>query len=26
MRFAADGRCRHYEEWPFWPERQRSGT
>jgi ketosteroid isomerase-like protein len=26
MRFAADGRCRHYEEWPFVPERQRSGT
>jgi ketosteroid isomerase-like protein len=26
MRFAADGRCRRYEEWPFWPERQRSGT
>ncbi|HEX2356567.1 MAG TPA: nuclear transport factor 2 family protein [Micromonosporaceae bacterium] len=26
MRFAGDGRCRHYEEWPFWPERQRSGT
>jgi uncharacterized protein (TIGR02246 family) len=19
MRFAADGRCRVYEEWPFWP-------
>jgi len=19
MRFAADGRCRHFEEWPFWP-------
>jgi ketosteroid isomerase-like protein len=26
MRFAGDGRCRHYEEWPFWPERQHSGT
>jgi uncharacterized protein (TIGR02246 family) len=25
MRFAADGRCRAFEEWPFWPE-QRSGT
>jgi uncharacterized protein (TIGR02246 family) len=21
MRFAADGRCRHYEEWPFAPGR-----
>jgi ketosteroid isomerase-like protein len=20
MRFAADGRCREFEEWPFWPE------
>ena len=19
MRFADDGRCRRYEEWPFWP-------
>jgi uncharacterized protein (TIGR02246 family) len=19
MRFAADGRCQAYEEWPFWP-------
>lgn len=19
MRFAADGRCRAFEEWPFWP-------
>jgi ketosteroid isomerase-like protein len=19
MRFAADGRCREFEEWPFWP-------
>jgi ketosteroid isomerase-like protein len=19
MRFAGDGRCRSYEEWPFWP-------
>jgi ketosteroid isomerase-like protein len=19
MRFAGDGRCREYEEWPFWP-------
>jgi ketosteroid isomerase-like protein len=19
MRFAADGRCRSFEEWPFWP-------
>lgn len=21
IRFAADGRCRTFEEWPFWPER-----
>jgi ketosteroid isomerase-like protein len=21
MRFADDGRCRTFEEWPFWPER-----
>ena len=21
MRFAEDGRCRAFEEWPFWPER-----
>jgi ketosteroid isomerase-like protein len=21
MRFAEDGRCRSYEEWPFWPDR-----
>ncbi len=21
VRFAADGRCREFEEWPFWPER-----
>ena len=20
MRFAADGRCEAFEEWPFWPE------
>jgi hypothetical protein len=20
IRFAADGRCESYEEWPFWPE------
>jgi SnoaL-like domain len=20
-RFAADGRCEHFEEWPFWPNR-----
>ena len=19
VRFAADGRCSHFEEWPFWP-------
>ncbi|WP_433232786.1 YybH family protein [Micromonospora sp. CA-248260] len=22
MRFADDGRCRSFEEWPFWPDRQ----
>jgi hypothetical protein len=22
VRFAADGRCREFEEWPFWPERE----
>jgi ketosteroid isomerase-like protein len=21
IRFAADGRCAAYEEWPFWPDR-----
>jgi SnoaL-like domain len=21
VRFAADGRCASFEEWPFWPER-----
>jgi ketosteroid isomerase-like protein len=21
MRFAEDGRCRAFEEWPFWPQR-----
>jgi hypothetical protein len=21
VRLAADGRCREFEEWPFWPER-----
>ena len=21
VRFAADGRCLEFEEWPFWPER-----
>jgi len=21
VRFAADGRCREFEEWPFWPGR-----
>ena len=20
MRFAADGRCCHFEEWPYWPD------
>jgi hypothetical protein len=24
IRFAADGRCREFEEWPFWPTRERS--
>jgi ketosteroid isomerase-like protein len=23
MRFAADGRCAWFEEWPFWPEQPR---
>lgn len=22
VRFAADGRCREFEEWPFWPGQQ----
>jgi hypothetical protein len=22
VRFATDGRCREFEEWPFWPGRQ----
>jgi ketosteroid isomerase-like protein len=22
VRFVADGRCREFEEWPFWPGRQ----
>ncbi|WP_327035397.1 hypothetical protein [Micromonospora ureilytica] len=22
MRFADDGRCRSFEEWPFWPGQQ----
>ncbi|MDO3701338.1 nuclear transport factor 2 family protein [Micromonospora sp. C28SCA-DRY-2] len=22
MRFAEDGRCRSFEEWPFWPAQQ----
>jgi len=26
MRFAPDGRCRAFEEWPFWPSRQRTGS
>jgi ketosteroid isomerase-like protein len=21
MRFADDGRCSHFEEWPFWPDK-----
>jgi hypothetical protein len=21
MRFAADGLCESFEEWPFWPEK-----
>jgi uncharacterized protein (TIGR02246 family) len=24
MRFAEDGRCSHFEEWPFWPEQRTS--
>ncbi|MEU1756206.1 nuclear transport factor 2 family protein [Micromonospora matsumotoense] len=26
MRFADDGRCRSFEEWPFWPGRQPPGV
>jgi ketosteroid isomerase-like protein len=26
MRFAPDGRCRAFEEWPFWPSRKREGS
>ena len=26
MRFAADGRCASFEEWPFWPDRGRSAS
>lgn len=22
VRFDEDGRCREFEEWPFWPERE----
>jgi ketosteroid isomerase-like protein len=22
VRFDSDGRCREFEEWPFWPERE----
>lgn len=22
VRFGTDGRCRHFEEWPFWPGQQ----
>jgi ketosteroid isomerase-like protein len=24
LRFAADGRCREFEEWPFWPGQPRA--
>lgn len=24
LRFAGDGRCRAFEEWPFWPGRKRT--
>jgi hypothetical protein len=26
MRFAGDGRCASFEEWPFWPERPDATT
>jgi hypothetical protein len=26
IRFAADGRCWHFEEWPFWPEKGHSAS
>jgi uncharacterized protein (TIGR02246 family) len=26
MRFAEDGRCSHFEEWPFWPEQRIAST
>jgi ketosteroid isomerase-like protein len=26
MRFAGDGRCTWFEEWPFWPEQPRQAT
>ncbi|MET0741100.1 MAG: nuclear transport factor 2 family protein [Candidatus Nanopelagicales bacterium] len=26
IRFAADGRCRYFEEWPFWPGKGHSAT
>jgi len=25
MRFAADGRCEAFEEWPFWPSQPHTG-
>jgi ketosteroid isomerase-like protein len=26
VRFAADGRCEHFEEWPFWPDQPIAAT
>ena len=26
MRFAGDGRCAWFEEWPFWPEQPREAA
>ena len=26
LRFASDGRCTWFEEWPFWPEQPRMAT
>jgi len=26
MRFASDGRCAWFEEWPFWPEQSRQAA
>jgi ketosteroid isomerase-like protein len=26
IKFADDGRCRHFEEWPYWPELRTTPT